>query len=60
MEVSTTTSILELFSTIISSCIEWMTEMLSFFTSNPVILIPMLLFFIVGGVIGLVLRVLRS
>lgn len=61
-EVSATSvaDILAVLKTILTSCIEWMGSMLTFFTSNPIILVPMLMFFVTGGVIGLVMRVFRS
>ena len=45
---------------IFSSAVSWMAELLTFVTSHPVILVPILVFFVSGGVIGLVMRILRG
>lgn len=58
--VSTVTQILSVFKEILTAVIEWMGSMLTFITSNPIILVPMLMFFVAGGVIGLIMRVLRG
>lgn len=60
VQVSTVTDILSMLKTVLTSVIEWMGSMLNFFTSNPIILVPMLMFFVAGGVIGLVTRVFRN
>ena len=59
-EVSTVTSILQMLGSILTSVIQWMGSMLEFITDNPIILVPMLMFFVAGGVIGLIMRVLRG
>lgn len=46
--------------TLITAVIGWMGEILTFITENPVILIPMLVFFITGGTVALVQRVMRG
>ena len=58
--MATVTEILGVFREILTSVIAWMGQMLTFITSNPVILVPLLMFFVVGGVIGLIMRVLRG
>ena len=45
---------------ILTSVITWLGQMLTFITANPVILVPMLMFFVTGGVIGLITRVMRG
>ena len=60
VQVSTVSDILSMLKTVLTSVIEWMGSMLNFFTSNPIILVPMLMFFVAGGVIGLVTRVFRN
>ena len=45
---------------LVTNTITWLGDLLTFITSQPVILIPMLVFFISGGVIGLLTRLWRS
>lgn len=45
---------------IVTKVIDWLGEMLAFITGNPVILVPMLMFFVVGGVVGILMRILRG
>lgn len=58
--MATVTSVLSVLESILTSVITWMGSMLTFITSNPIILVPMLMFFVAGGVIGLIMRVLRG
>ena len=44
----------------LTAAIGWMGDLLEFVTGNPVILVPLLVFFVTGGVIGLVMRILRG
>lgn len=45
---------------IVTMVISWLGEMLTFVTANPVILVPLLMFFVVGGVVGILMRILRG
>lgn len=58
--VDNVASFLEFLGSIVTQVISWMTEVLTFITTNPVILVPMLMFFVVGGVIGLITRLIRA
>ena len=60
MEPTVLQSFLGSLTLIFSSAVSWMGNLLSFVTSNPVILVPILVFFVSGGVIGLVMRILRG
>lgn len=60
MPTETVSTFLGTLGTIVTQVIAWMGEMLEFVTSNPVILVPLLMFFVVGGVIGLIMRILRG
>lgn len=45
---------------IVTAVIGWLGSMLDFITSNPVILVPLLMFFVVGGVVGILMRIMRG
>ncbi len=61
MEAMTTVqTFLETLGSIITEVISWLGEMLTFITTNPVIFVPMLMFFVVGGVVGILMRILRG
>lgn len=45
---------------VFSGFIGWIGSMLVFFTGNPVVFIPLLMFFLVGGVIGILMRILKN
>ena len=45
---------------IVTAVIDWLGDMLAFVVGNPVILVPLLMFFIVGGVVGILMRILRG
>lgn len=45
---------------IVTAVISWLGSMLNFITSNPVILVPLLMFFVVGGVVGILMRIMRG
>lgn len=45
---------------IVTAVISWLGSMLTFITSNPVILVPLLMFFVVGGVVGILMRIMRG
>lgn len=58
--VTTIPDFLSTLTQILEKVIAWMGQMLKFITDNPIILVPMLMFFVAGGVIGLIMRVLRG
>lgn len=45
---------------IVTAVIGWLGSMLNFITGNPVILVPLLMFFVVGGVVGILMRIMRG
>lgn len=45
---------------IVTAVIGWLGDMLAFVIDNPVILVPLLMFFVVGGVVGILMRILRG
>lgn len=51
---------LENLGTIISSAIGWMGQILDFILAEPVIFVPMLVFFILGGCAAVLLRIMRG
>lgn len=57
---STVSSFLDDMGTIVTKVIGWLGQMLKFITDNPVILVPLLMFFVVGGVVGILMRILRG
>lgn len=58
--MSTVTGFLTELGNIVTEVIGWLGEMLTFVTGNPVILVPLLMFFVVGGVVGILMRILRG
>lgn len=58
--MSTVTGFLSEIGNIVTEVISWLGEMLTFVTDNPVILVPLLMFFVVGGVVGILMRILRG
>nr|DAR44815.1 MAG TPA: hypothetical protein [Inoviridae sp.] len=58
--MSTVTGFLTELGNIVTEVISWLGEMLTFVTGNPVILVPLLMFFVVGGVVGILMRILRG
>lgn len=45
---------------LVTAAIEWMGSVIDFIVSQPLILVPLMVFFIVGGTIGLVNRLIRG
>lgn len=45
---------------LVTAAIGWIGQVITFIKDEPLILVPMLVFFIVGGVIGLVNRLIRG
>lgn len=58
--MSTVTGFLTELGNIVTEVISWLGKMLTFVTGNPVILVPLLMFFVVGGVVGILMRILRG
>lgn len=58
--MSTVTGFLTELGNIVTEVISWLGEMLTFVTGNPVILVPLLMFFVVGGVVGILMRILHG
>lgn len=58
--MSTVSGFLTELGNIVTEVISWLGEMLTFVTGNPVILVPLLMFFVVGGVVGILMRILRG
>lgn len=46
--------------TLVTAALGWIGDVVSFIMEQPLILVPMLVFFIVGGAIGLVNRLIRG
>lgn len=45
---------------LVTAALTWIGEVLEFIVAQPIILVPMLVFFIVGGCVGLVNRLIRG
>lgn len=45
---------------LVTAALEWIGEVVTFIVGQPLILVPMMVFFIVGGTIGLVNRLIRG
>lgn len=45
---------------LVTATVDWMGSMIDFIISQPLILVPLMVFFIAGGVIGLVNRLIRG
>ena len=58
--MSTVSGFLTELGNIVTKVIAWLGQMLTFVTENPVILVPLLMFFVVGGVVGILMRILRG
>lgn len=58
--MDTVANVLTALGTVVTEVISWLTEMLGFITGNPVILVPLLMFFVVGGVVGILMRIMRG
>lgn len=60
METGGLATFLEAMSSIVTAVIGWCGTVLDFITSNEFIWIPLLGFFVVGGSVGILVRVLRG
>lgn len=58
--MSTVASFLETLGSIVTAVIGWLGSVLGFITDNPVIIVPMLMFFVVGGCVGIIQRLMRG
>ena len=58
--MDTVANVLTALGTVVTEVISWLSEMLGFITGNPVILVPLLMFFVVGGVVGILMRIMRG
>ena len=58
--LTTVANVLTTLGDVITAVIGWMGDVLTFIVENPVILVPMLIFFVTGGVIGLITRLMRG
>ena len=53
-------TVLTFLSSLVTAALGWIGDVIEFIISQPLILIPMMVFFIVGGCIGLVNRLIRG
>ena len=58
--METTTAIWTVLGEMVTNTITWMGDLLEFIIGQPYVLIPMLVFFIGGGTIGLLTRLWKS
>lgn len=58
--MSTVETVLTALGTMVTQVFTWLGTALDFIVENPVILVPMLMFFVTGGVIGLITRLMRG
>ncbi len=54
------TTVITFLGSLVTAALTWIGEVLEFIVAQPIILIPMLVFFIVGGCVGLVNRLIRG
>ena len=54
------TTVLTFLGSLVTAALAWIGEVVEFIVSQPLILVPMMVFFIVGGTIGLVNRLIRG
>lgn len=53
-------TVLEFLTGLITAALNWCGDVINFIVGQPLILVPMLVFFIAGGTIGLVNRLIRG
>lgn len=58
--MDTLATFLENMGTIVTSVFGWVGQAIDFVVSNPIIYVPLLGFFIVGGAVGILMRVMRG
>lgn len=56
----TSATVITFFSSLITAAIGWIGDVVTFVTEQPLILVPMMVFFLAGGAIGLFLRIFRG
>lgn len=54
------TTIFTVMSEMVTNAIAWMGDLIEFIIGQPYILVPMLLFWVAGGVIGILTRLWKS
>ena len=54
------TTVITFLGSLVTAAISWMGSVVDFIKDQPLILIPLMVFFIVGGAIGLVNRLIRG
>lgn len=58
--MDTVANVLSTLGQMVTSVVDWLGDVLTFITTNPVVIVPALMFFVVGGCIGLIKRVMRG
>lgn len=53
-------TVITFFGSLVTAVVDWMGSMIDFIISQPLILVPLMVFFIAGGTIGLVNRCIRG
>lgn len=54
------TTVITFLGSLVTAALQWIGELLTFIVGQPIILIPMMVFFIVGGCVGIVNRLIRG
>lgn len=58
--IESAATVITFLGSLVTATVEWMGSMIDFIISQPLILVPLMVFFIAGGVIGLVNRLIRG
>lgn len=53
-------TVITFFGSLVTGAVAWMGSILDFIVSQPLILVPLMVFFIAGGTVGLVNRCIRG
>lgn len=56
----TSATVITFLGSLVTAAISWIGTVVDYIVSEPLILVPMMVFFIVGGTIGLVNRLIRG
>ena len=56
----TSATVITFLGSLVTAALDWIGEVVTFIVGQPLILVPMMVFFIVGGTIGLVNRLIRG
>ena len=59
-EITTIEAFLQFLGNLVEAVMTWLGNLVDFVMDKPLILVPMLIFFIVGGVVGIVHRITRG